>query len=335
MTSVTVDSYADLQQRIKELPPSGDGRLRVYRGQTTEYPKILSSFGRVREGSFANVSSVFFQHMFIKEGALNVLGDLKNLPHYDFFDLKIAAGDYYLAEALVQHYGCQTRYIDATPSLDTALWFSTHRFQCRADDPIGDKAPFRLTLPAWHDPPSKGGVLYVIDVKRWERGTAISEGDYIDLVEIAPEGVNRPRRQTGGILYAPGSAPDHDDVSRFVTGKFTINFPWTETGKDWDTDYLFPTPEEDEIYRRLLQSPFLRTVRQQPGAPEEVIWRRSCALPEYYGDPADPSRRQLYRSFDKALKPTLYYGWLMYNLDELQANPLWQSTSRASFVRVS
>jgi hypothetical protein len=178
-------------------------------------------------------------------------------------------------------------------------------------------------------------VLYVMDVSRWNQRSAISEGDYIDLVGIAPEGINRPRRQTGGVLFAPGRPPDHDDVSRFVTAKFTIAFPWIDAGKDWDTEYLFPTPAVDPIYARLLQSPFLRTVRQQSNAEEEVVWRRSCTLPEYYSDPADPIRRQLYRSFDKALKPTLYYPWLMRNLDDLQANALWQNTLRVGFERVT
>jgi hypothetical protein len=220
-----------------------------------------------------------------------------------------------------------------TPSLEVALWFSTHRFRSCSDEPAGDKAPFRLTFPAWYEAWSEESVLYVMDVSVWDQKSAISAGDYIDLVQLAPEGVNRPRRQIGGVLFAPGLGADHDDVSTFVRAKFTIAFPWSDSGEDWDTDYLFPNPAGDPIYSRLLAAPFFRGIKQQPNGQEETVWRRSFTIPEYYADPRDSSRRSLYRSFDKALKPTLYYPWLMRNLDDLQANPAWQETLRKGFER--
>ena len=175
--------------------------------------------------------------------------------------------------------------------------------------------------------------MYVLDVSRWDRLGAILSGDYIDLVAIAPPGANRPRRQTGGVLYAPGLGPDHDDVSRFVVAQFTIAFPWGETGQTWDAGYLFPHPGEDIIYHQLLTAPFFKTVRPQADGGEETVWRRSFTIPEYYLDPADLSRRQLYRGFDRALKPTLYYPWLMRNLDRLQTNQAWQANLRTAFER--
>jgi hypothetical protein len=335
MIADRITSYKDLLSQCIALPKPAEEALRVYRGQTKEYPKIVSSLGRLRQGLPAEYSRVFFEHLFVKEAALNIVGELKHLPHFTFFDLDVQAQYFYLAEALVQHYGYQTRYIDVTPSLETALWFATHRFRSHADEMVGEKAPFRLTFPAWYEPSSEEGVLYVLDVRKWKQGMAISEGEYIDLVEIAPEGVNRPRLQTGGVLYAPGLSSDHDDVSQFVQAKFTIAFPWTEAGKDWDTDYLFPSPEKDGIYSRLLHAPYLRTVRSVPNGPEETVWRRPCTIPEYYGNPADELRRQLYRTFDKKLTPTLYYPWLMRNLNELETSPSWQVTLRPQFERAS
>jgi hypothetical protein len=76
-------------------------------------------------------------------------------------------------------------------------------------------------------------------------------------------------------------------------------------------------------------------VRQQPNAAEEVVWSRSCTLPEYYAHPGDATSQKLYRSFDKALEPTLYYPWVMRNLNDLQANPMWQSTLRVGFEHVT
>ncbi|HZS53948.1 MAG TPA: FRG domain-containing protein, partial [Bryobacteraceae bacterium] len=240
MIAARITNYSELISSIAALPPASNGQCRVFRGQTTEYPKILSSFARVRGGPAAEVSRVFFQHLFVKQATLSIIGDLKKLDRFNYFDIKVAPENFYLAEALVQHYGYQSRYIDATPSLDVALWFARNRFRSHADEPAGDKPPFRMTFPAWYEPSSDEGVLYVIDVNMWNQKSAISPADYIDLVPIAPEGVNRPRRQTGGVLFAPGLGPDHDDISPFVRAKFTIAFPWGESGKDWDTDYLFP-----------------------------------------------------------------------------------------------
>jgi hypothetical protein len=174
-------------------------------------------------------------------------------------------------------------------------------------------------------------VLYVFDTKPWNQVSSVAEGEYIDLVSIVPEGVNRPRRQAGGVLYALGWSPGNGDLSGLVRAKFEVRFPWEEVGQHWETDYLFPGPAEDPIYSSLLQAPFFRTVEKRADGSEGVVYRRSCTLPEYCRGPEDAQRQASYRSYDHRLKPTLYYPWLRQNLEQLQANPNWLPNFRPAF----
>ncbi len=325
MNTIPVTSLAELQRQIAVLPPPTVGGVRLFRGQTTDYQTIYSSFGRIRATRPASESfDVFMRHLFIKSSVLSVVGDLLKLPQLSPVDIRVSAAEFVLAEALVQHYGYQTRYVDVTPSLDVALWFATHRFEGRMDTRIGNAPPYRLTFPAWYTPAVEPGVIYVIDAWPWDGKSGFKEGDYIDLLAIAPEGEIRPRRQVGGVLYAPSA-----DLYHLVRAKFEIRFPWDHSEKPWDTEVLFPGPHEDRIYRTLLEAPFFRTVRKI-GDGEETVYRRACTLPEYGRTPDDLEHGARYRSYDRALKPTLYHRWLRRNLDRLTANPNW-SLLRAGF----
>ena len=159
-------------------------------------------------------------------------------------------------------------------------------------------------------------MIYAIDGTLWDGKSAFRDGDYIDLVALAPKGENRPRRQVGGVLYAPIR-----DLYTAVRAKFEIRFNSGESPNRWETDTLFPGPEEDAIYATLLRAPFFQTFYQGAGG-EETVLRRTCTLPEYCRGP-EACEQTLYRAYDRLLEPTLYYPWLRRNLDQLVAGPDW------------
>jgi FRG domain len=330
MLSARVSSYRQLLDSIAALPPPAGGAVRVYRGQTKDYGTLLSSMGRIRqtrpEGEAFETN---IRHWFIKSGMLTLVSDLLKLVKLSAIDVRIGVSDFVFAEALIQHYGYQTAYIDVTPSPDVALWFATHRFEGHMDAPYG-AAPVHLTWPAWHITPTAPGVIYVLDVQPWDGVSAIQEGVFVDLLPIAPDGVNRPRRQAGGLLRADG------DLYPLAGAKFEIDFPWQETGLDWSTDYIFPGPAEDPIYANLLRAPFFHAVRPAAtGDGEEEIFRRACTLPEYCAGPGDIERTALYRSYDRLMRPTLYHPALMRRLDQLPADPGWFEHFRPHFERAT
>lgn len=273
------------------------------------------------------------RHLFVKSGLLIVLGDLLKLPALGAIDVQVSASNFVLAEALVQHYGYQTRYIDVTPSLDVALWFALHEFQGHIDTPVEHTDPCWLAFPAWYVPNKAHGMLYVFDVNPWNRVSSVQQGEFIDLVGIAPQGLNRPRRQIGGVLYAPGPGETGGDISNLLRAKFEVAFPWRDVGPDWDTDYLFPGPAEDVIYATLLRAPFFQTVRRREHMSEETIVRRTFSLPEYYNTPDAEPRRKLYRGYYHRLQPTLYYPWLRRNINHLRGPAAWDNNFQVALQR--
>jgi hypothetical protein len=337
MKPTQVNSYDHLHQALTALPPPSDGTVRTFRGQSKDYGAILSSFGRVRK-KLGNAAAfdVFIRHLFVKSALLIVLGDLLKLPKLSPIDIRVSPAEFYLAEAMVQHYGYQTRYIDVTTSLEVALWFALHQFIGDINATVSTTSPPQCVFPAWYEPVTEPGVVYVIDAKPWNRASAVVEGDYIELTGLAPTSVNRPRRQAGGVLYSPAWGKSEGDVSGLVQGCLEIGFRWEAVGLPWDTEYLFPGPIEDPVYRRLLQAPFFRAVRKTPGGHEETVRRRAFSIPEYCNGPSDAEGRSAYRQYDEQLQPTLFYPWARHHLEQIVApDPLWLAHFRAGFERAT
>lgn len=118
LKAIPVGSYSELQQQIANLPPSPEGKVRLFRGQTRDYGTLFSSLGRVRATRpGAEAFDMDMRHLHIKGSVLIVLGDLLKLPQVSPSDIRVSAADFVMAEALVQHYGYQTRYIDVSPSV--------------------------------------------------------------------------------------------------------------------------------------------------------------------------------------------------------------------------
>src|ERR1035438_4280953 len=134
MDAIAVTSYRQLLDEIKKLPPPAEGTVRLFRGQTKDYSAILSSLGRtLRTRPAGEWFETRIKHLYIKAGLLSVVGELLRLPQLGPIDIQVSVANYVLADALVQHYGYQTSYVDVSPSIDVALWFATHRFEGRMD----------------------------------------------------------------------------------------------------------------------------------------------------------------------------------------------------------
>src|ERR1022692_4000808 len=157
MDAIAVTSYRQLLDEINKLPPPAEGTVRLFRGQTKDHSAILSSLGRIwrdrpaGEWFETRIKQLYIKAglLYIKAGLLSVVGDLLRLPQLGPIDIQVSVANYVLADALVQHYGYQTSYVDVSPSIDVSLWFATHRFEGRMDAPFGKGEPFRITFPAW------------------------------------------------------------------------------------------------------------------------------------------------------------------------------------------
>lgn len=166
-------------------------------------------------------------------------------------------GDY-AHEALLQHYGIQTTWIDLVDNVWVALWFACHRALS-----IGKHSEFmhfERRLPT-----EKDRYAYILlvaaDLSRRARdkpGYYFGENtELIDLRMAAPSVFLRPHAQHGMLFRkkgAEGGRPiDYmDQVYGIVRVDLAKALDWLGNGKMVNTHSLFPPPYYDSGYQILL-----------------------------------------------------------------------------------
>lgn len=124
--------------KLKDLPVS-----LFYRGQTKDFPVSASIFRKVKSTEEKDKALAWEEA---------ILQELK--PYFD------PQGTDDEREALAQHYGLHTRYIDIVDNIQTALWFA-YDWQVKSEDKYDDDVGYIQLLAL---PTSDGGSL--IDLRR-------------------------------------------------------------------------------------------------------------------------------------------------------------------------
>ena len=104
-----VEKFAELEATIARLKEAHPGYSFLYRGQTTLHPKIRAS--KTRDLRATNLE--------VETGWRTLAFGMLGLPY--------AEGTSRFAEAILQHYGAPTHYIDLTHDLEVAAWFALHQ----------------------------------------------------------------------------------------------------------------------------------------------------------------------------------------------------------------
>jgi FRG domain len=104
-----VENLPELEATIARLKETHPGYSFLYRGQTTLHPKIRSSKARDSQATNLEVETGW------RPLAFGMLG----LPY--------AEGRSRFTEAILQHYGAPTHYVDLTHDLEVAAWFAVHQ----------------------------------------------------------------------------------------------------------------------------------------------------------------------------------------------------------------
>ncbi len=237
-------------------------------------------------------------------------------------------------QAILQHYGFRSFFLDASGDPRVAAWFASNRFESKTtvgmvedcfEDPI-----FLQTRNAWFVPNDDIGHVYLIGRKALrQRGIQA-----VHLSEIATnDGTPRYMRQDAymvGPLIQDGLAADcllcHITAPAEVLRGFA---------GDHSAGWLFPEPSEDPIYRELLAMPWEK-LRHLPDDGLEVF-RRSLQLPEYayYLQKHMPSRSAMYRPFwSKDLPPPPGHptAMIVQIAHVLCSSALYHGSSASSFV---
>lgn len=268
MRQVSVDSYEALEECLESWGPGA-----LFRGQTRAYTaedgraSFLTSIERhgchpPRMQKWLHYASAILE-VFVKG-----------------FDGSYDAPTY---QAILQHYGWRSFFLDATANVAVAAWFAGNKYR---DEPAMHMSEdcfeqFVMTAHqrAWYEPASGDVVLYVLS-----RSALRSHGlGPVDLVEITTA-TGRPRfLAQSAFMVGPlnGNLPI-DCLAGCVTAPAELFRQYAHAHGVDATPTLFPGPSEDPVLAALYSIPWV-----QPPAPPRAegsrppIFVRGLPLPEY------------------------------------------------------
>ena len=331
---VTIDTYAELCEKIRDL--LGKHKTLVFRGQTAFHSAKLVPTG-FREDpelrSFSEYEARQFQARWLhpiaatmvdlpRDSPLGVVAlGRSNRSGSSKLDLRSYGLTEETLQAILQHYGARSQYIDVTKSIDVALWFSHNRYcsaQIRTRTPSArSKAPLRSLEPAiydaaWYEPAwtkrqMEFGFLFVIAPRKRADSTVhpkLAHGDLVDLSEMQLSG--RMRRQQAGLVYVKGkSGGCSNDIAALVKAIYRFRLPLPGTpALNWHTTDLFPPPSMDEFWATLLADLPFRKI-----SPQATSSARLLRIPEYYNSGRCQESREWrdYRRCDVSITPSFLF----------------------------
>jgi len=154
------------------------------------------------------------------------------------------------AQAVAQHYGYRSFFVDVTLDPTIALWFALHEFKAESTPLHVDKW-LRSAVFQWaryFSCPS--GFMYLILIP--EGGP---ENRFTDLTEVMPIEATRIHVQRAGSVSVPRDSISIDDL---VAAKVRIiDDGWfRNSNQNVPFGELFPSPSHDQFYRSLCTIPY-------------------------------------------------------------------------------
>jgi FRG domain len=301
--------YQQLAAAIRNLEPPAKGYARVFRGQTSHHDPMLPSGLRSSLGVEGSVFEMYSN------------GLAADIAHFSGKQQQIDDTELFLVwlQALAQHYGRGSRYLDVTKSLEVALWFALHQTQkVESRSIIGPRGPLDPRLDeisnlTWFQyvRAQAPGYLYVFHVPKWDGKGLPEHGMMVDLAE-GPQIIAHSKRmevQKGCTLYADKSV-DAGDISKqyLAAPPFRVSWPMTGISLPTSADKLFPLPANDDWYARFIGAPLVNHADRKSGRLE---LRHPVAvnlyLPTRREDISDVDRR-IIRIAPSLLLPALSSG---------------------------
>ncbi|PNG42057.1 hypothetical protein A1354_26685 [Pseudomonas asplenii] len=199
-------------------------------------------------------------------------------------------------QAILQHYGFRSFFLDASGDPRVAAWFASNKFESKivlnlVEDCFEDPVWLR-TRDAWFIPNEDIGHLYLISQKSLRR----SGVQAVHLSEIAtdqgsPRYVRQDAYMVGPLIQKSLSS---DCILCHITAPAKVMRDFAD---GYSAGWLFPEPSDDPVYSELLAMPW----EKMRHVPDDCIeaFRRSLELPEYSGhiEKHMPARSAMYRPF--------------------------------------
>lgn len=264
LKQIAVASTADLRRVLADLP--GDA---LFRGQVAHYekngiPSVVTSFDR--KGC---VPSEMVKWCRYASSVLEAfIGD--SVSSLDF------------TQALLQHYGWRSFYVDCSARAAVSAWFASHVYSEREGFELSEDYEERAVMlhkrMGRYDYAEGDGHLYVFDLATSRKLVGTTDLAALKL----PNARARTEAQSAWLLgpLNNAAAPLECFVAHIKASRSVFRDYAAEEGFVL-TDHLFPSTKEDPILRALLGLPW-KKIDQRNNDTGLLFFKRALELPEYH-----------------------------------------------------
>jgi len=265
MNKVVISTLGELEEQLAKYD-NGDY---IFRGQNNHYVDINGN---------VNIPSSFSRH-----GCIPPL--MFKWSHYSRAIIRAFGGGNYHAisieqsQAILQHYGWRSFFVDLTKKPSIACWFASNKY----------KEIYKISMcedfeenPVWliHKEANyvkssnQFGHVYIIEIAKLKKAGV----DIYDLSEtIDKKSQIRPQVQAAWLAGTlKGALPSEAIAAHFEIDQKVINDFCTKYSLV-NVDDIFPSREKDFILKALLDLPWKKTLHNDP----IPSYRRGLDIPEY------------------------------------------------------
>lgn len=221
-------------------------------------------------------------------------------------------------DSLLQHYGWRSRQLDITKSIAVAAFFASHKYTkdymkdgifSLTEDYDGNFIIEKVSAAKYEDSKEECGYIYIFDMDQIQHCQGLS---FVDLSNGLIDKQCRPVKQSGCVVSsAPPKAMDSflsSTVVEVLRVKLPILLEYCSSCKI-NENWLFPTTEQDGIYRFLLNLPSKEFINSNGN--KTNFYLKELDIPEYH------------YQFKKTHPPTKAYFscfWIYDNLHSFKRN---------------
>ncbi|MEN3942725.1 FRG domain-containing protein [Prosthecobacter sp. SYSU 5D2] len=179
-------------------------------------------------------------------------------------------------QALLQHYGWRSFYIDVTKDISVAAWFACNVYESKnfvnLEEDCNEVGVLSIVNKAHYVPSVKDGYIYVISKNALNKcGVGV-----IDLCLIEPNDFKPRYSCQKGLLIGPCDELPPETILDVLKVDLEV---LKSISKQHALDNLFPGRDKDVIYKILLSVPF--TPLPSTDSSRIAVYRRALQIPEY------------------------------------------------------
>lgn len=264
MKQIPVNSTQELRQALAAF----DGNV-LFRGQNGHY---------VKDGHASVVTS------FDRQGCIP--SDMPKWLRYTGNVLDVYIGEIgksaHFTQALLQHYGWRSFYVDCSATAAVAAWFASHKYEEKRAielcEDYEERPVMLIKRMAQYGYEDGEGHLYVFD-----KAVAQQCVGLIDLAALKIDGARPRTAAQDAWLLGPLSnkVVPSECFAAHITGSRSVFRDYAAEEGIVDTDRLFPSSKEDPLLRALLGLPWKKVKEPHEGI-NIPIFRRALDVQEYH-----------------------------------------------------